>query len=195
MFIFRLEMIGENFESNINICDIKEFEKVFKSHYVRLTLFANKFLNDIDVSEEIVSGSLASLWENRNSLNISTSVSAYLYRMVRNRSLNYIKRQKVENEYVNYLIRNKLIDELPDHDCDPYQEKEIAEQIRIAVDSLPQRCREIFVMSRFQYLKNREIAERLCISQNTVERQITIALDKLRKKLEYVLGPVFLWFL
>lgn len=188
-------MAERKIDNKIDITDIKEFEKIFKSHYVKLTLFANKFLNDLDISEEIVSGCLASLWENRRTIDITTSISAYLYRMVRNKSLNYIKRQKIENEYVSYLIQNKLINELPEHDCDPYQEKEVAEQIRIAVDSLPDRCREVFMLSRFQYLKNREIAEKLGISQNTVERQITIALDKLRKKLGCVLGPVFLWFL
>ncbi len=188
-------MTEGNFSSKINNGDVKAFEDVFKSHYVKLTIFANKFLNDINVAEEIVSESLTHLWEKRESITISTSVTSYLYKMVQNRSMNYLKHQKVENEYVSYLIRNKLIDELPEHNTDPYQEKEMAEQIKIAIDSLPERCRQVFIMSRFEYLKNKEIAERLSISQNTVERQITIALDKLRKSLEYIISSVILWIL
>lgn len=90
--------------------------------------------------------------------------------MVQNKCMNHIKHQKIENEYVNYMLRNNLIYALLKHDIHPYQEKEFAEQIRIAIEALPEKCRQVFVMSRFQYLKNREIAERLNISQNTVER-------------------------
>ncbi len=188
-------MTDGNFSGKLNDRDIKAFEDVFKSHYVRLTVFANKFINDIDVAEEIVSESLAQLWEKRESITFSSSVTGYLYTMVRNRSMNYLKHQKVENEYVSYLIRNKLIDELPEHDTDPLLEKEMIQHIKLAVDSLPERCRQVFIMSRFDYLKNREIAERLNISQNTVERQITIALDKLRKSLEYILSAALLMML
>jgi RNA polymerase sigma-70 factor (ECF subfamily) len=188
-------MTEGNFSSKINNGDIKAFEDVFKSHYAKLTIFANRFLNDVHVSEEIVAESLTYLWEKRESIVFSSSVTGYLYTMVRNRSMNYLKHQKVENEYVNYLIRNNLVDELPEHDIDPYEEKETAQQIRIAINALPERCREVFMMSRFEYLKNKEIAERLNISQKTVERQITIALDKLRKNLNYILGSVLLWIL
>ena len=171
--------------------EVKAFEIVFKSHFARLTLFAYKFLNDIDVSEEIASESLMILWENRETVFTSSNMTGYLYKIVQNKCMNYIKHQKVENEYINYMIRHKLIDELPQHLNDPYQEKELAEQIRTAIDLLPEKCRLIFKMSRFEYLKNREIADRLIISQKTVERQITIALEKLRKSLEtlYIVLP------
>ncbi|MES3017715.1 MAG: RNA polymerase sigma-70 factor [Bacteroidota bacterium] len=188
-------MTEGNFSSKINNGDIKAFEDVFKSHYTKLTLFANKFLNDLSISEEIVSESLTYLWEKRESIVFSSSITGYLYKMVQNRSMNYLKHQKIENEYVSYLIRNKLVNELPEYETDPYQEKEMAQQIMIAIDSLPAKCREVFIMSRFEYLKNREIAKRLDISQNTVERQITIALDKLRNSLEYILSAVLLWIL
>ena len=181
-----------NLLNRISNGEVKAFEEVFKTHYVKLTLFANKFLNDLQVSEEIVSESLAHFWEKREILVISSSLTSYLYTMVRNRAMNYLKHQKVENEYVSYLIRNKLIDELPEHDADPYEEKELAHQIRVAIDALPEKCREVFLMSRFQYLKNREIAEKLGISQKTVERQITIALEKLRKNLEYIITAILL---
>lgn len=170
--------------------DAKGFEVVFKSHYVKLTLYANRFLNDIDISKEIASDSLTFLWENRGNLSFTHSVSAYLFKMVRNKCMNYIKHERIENEYVSYMIRNKLLIEIPEHDTNPYHEKELAEQIRQAIDTLPEKCKLVFEMSRFEYLKNKEIAERLNISQNTVERHITIALVKLRKSLGYTIGII-----
>lgn len=185
-------MINKSIEKNSGLLDEKEFEAVFKSHYVKLTLYANKFLNDIDVSEEIVSEALTFLWEKRDAITFSTSVTAYLYKMVQNKCLNYIKHQQIENEYVTYLHRNKLLDEIPEHDTNPFNEKELAEQIRSAIDTLPEKCKLVFEMSRFEYLKNKEIAQRLNISQNTVERHITIALEKLRKSLGYVVSYILL---
>ena len=64
--------------------DTKGFELVFKTHYVKLTLYANRFLNDIDISKEIASESLTFLWEMRGTLSFTNSVSAYLYKMVKN---------------------------------------------------------------------------------------------------------------
>lgn len=177
-------------DTNVWNVDAKEFDVVFKSHYVKLTLYANKFLNDIDISKEIASDSLTFLWEKRGALSFTTSVTAYLYKMVQNKCMNYIKHQRIENEYVSYMIRNKLLDEVPEHDTNPYHEKELAEQIRLAIDTLSEKCKLVFEMSRFEYLKNKEIAERLNISQNTVERHITIALEKLRRSLGYTIGII-----
>lgn len=188
-------MTEGNFSDRIKNGDIKAFEEVFKLHYVKLTLFANRLLNDIDASKEIVSESLTYLWEKRETIVISSSLSGYLYKMVQNRSMNYLKHQKVQNEYVSYLIRNKLIDELPEYETDPFQEKELACQIRRSIDLLPEKCRQVFILSRFEYLKNREIAEKLNISTNTVERQITIALEKLRKNLDFVISTILLCLL
>ncbi len=191
-------MINKDFGINAWDSDAKTFETIFKSHYVKLTLYANRFLNDITISEEIASESLTNLWEKRGSLIITTSITAYLYKTIQNKCMNYIKHQQIENEYVSYMIKNKLIEELPEHDTNPYHEKELAEQIRLAIDTLPEKCKRVFEMSRFEYLKNKEIAERLNISQNTVERHITIALEKLRKSLGYIivlmLYPFFLIF-
>lgn len=168
--------------------DIQAFEIIFKSHYVKLTIYANKFLNDLNVSEEIVSEALTQVWERRDSIIFSISVTPYLYKMVQNKCMNYIKHQKVENEYVNYMLRNNLLDEIPENDTNPYLEKELAQQIRLAVENLPDKCKLVFEMSRFEFLKNKEIAERLNISQNTVERHITLAFEKLRKSLKYMVS-------
>jgi RNA polymerase sigma-70 factor (family 1) len=166
--------------------DAKAFESLFRLYYTRLTLFANRFLNDIPAAEEIVSDVFAMLWERGHEINFTGTVSSYLFKTVQNRCINYIKHQQIENLYVNYLERNNLLNEAVHAAESRYLEKEMAQQIDIALASLPVKCREIFMMSRFDHKKYNEIASELSLSPKTVERQISIALDKLRQLLKHV---------
>jgi RNA polymerase sigma-70 factor (ECF subfamily) len=181
---------AEIFIERIKSGDVQAFELLFKTDYTKLTFFANRFLNDLDASEEIVSGVFVFLWEKKDKLVFTTSVHSYLYKTVQNRCLNYIKRKKIENEYVNYLSRNNLLEDYPDT-WNLYLEKDLEGQARKAIDTLPEKCREIFKLSRFEHLRNKQIAERLSISEKTVERQITIALEKLRNYLKNTLRILF----
>ncbi|ASU32510.1 RNA polymerase sigma-70 factor [Mucilaginibacter xinganensis] len=167
--------------TRLNQGDAKAFEVLFKLYYERLTLFANRFVNDRQAAEEITAGVFAHLWEKGHEVAFSTSVSSYLFKMVQNRSLNYLKRRKIENLYVNYLEKNNLLDEFYRTVETNYEEKELAGQINDAINSLPEKCREIFILSRFSDMKYREIADKLSISPKTVERQMSIALEKLRQ--------------
>ena len=166
--------------------DAKAIEYLFKQYYARLTLFANRFINDIDAAEEIVSDIFLMLSENGHEINFTGSISAYLFKSVRNKCLNYLKHQKIENLYVNYLEKKHLLDEVTITAESPYLEKEMVQQINIALESLPEKCREIFMMSRFDHMKYKDIAKQLDLSPKTVERQISIALDKLRRLLKHV---------
>jgi RNA polymerase sigma-70 factor (family 1) len=166
--------------------DARAFEALFKLHYARLTLFANRFVNNLLVAEEIVADVFTDLWEKGHEVTFSTSVSSYLYKMVQNRSLNYLKHQKIENLYVVYLQKNNLFDEVRSAVENGYEEKELARQIKAAINTLPEKCREIFVLSRFSDMKYKEIASQLNISPKTVERQVSIALEKLRQTLRHV---------
>ena len=159
--------------------DVKAFEELFNTHYAKLTLFANRFLNDIPASEEIVSDIFAFLWEKRTVIIFTSSIQSYLYKTVQNRCLNYLKHKKIENEYVNHLVRNNLLEGYADN-WNSYVEKDLQNHAIKALEVLPDRCKEIFKLSRFNHLKNKEIAQRLNLSEKTVERQITIALKKLR---------------
>jgi RNA polymerase sigma-70 factor (family 1) len=181
-------MPSENdlFVSKLTQGDAKAFECLFKLYYTRLTLFANRFLNDIAVAEEIVSDIFVMLWENGHEINFTDNVSSYLFKCVQNKCLNYLKHQKIENLYVDYLKREQLFEETTLTAESPYLEKEMARQINIAIDSLPEKCREIFMMSRFDHMKYKDIANKLNLSPKTIERQVSIALDKLRRLLKHV---------
>lgn len=165
--------------------DAKAFERVFRMYYPELTLFANRFLNDLDLSQEIVSDTFTYLWEKRESLVPMDSLKSYLYKMVQNRCLNYLKHKKVENEYISYLQRSGFMQSATESFIHLYNEKDLRADIDKAIDALPEKCKAVFKLSRFSHLKNREIADTLNISQKTVERQITIALEKLRHSLRY----------
>jgi RNA polymerase sigma-70 factor (family 1) len=165
--------------------DAATFELLFKAYYKKLVLYANRLINNVSAAEEIVGDVFAQLWEKGHGVGFTTSVSAYLYRMVQNRCLNYIKHQKVESLYLNYLIKNNLLDEVQQAADKGFEEKELTQQINNAINTLPEKCREVFLMSRFSNLKYREIASRLQISIKTVERHMSIALDEMRKHLNY----------
>jgi RNA polymerase sigma-70 factor (ECF subfamily) len=171
--------------------DERAFEALFKLYYARLTLFSNRFVNDLSIAEEIVADVFELLWEKGHEVTFSSSVSSYLFKMVQNRSLNYLKHQKIENLYVAYLERNNLFDEVRSAVENGYEEKELAQQINAAINTLPEKCREIFVLSRFSDMKYKEIASQLNISPKTVERQVSIALEKLRQTLKHVTYLLF----
>jgi len=177
----------ELFSGKPDLCDPKVFGRIFKQHYAELTIFANRFLNDLQYSEEIVSEVFTFLWERKEDIEFA-SIRSYLYRAVQNRCLNHIKHKKIENEYIRYLVENDKLENSSTAFVNLYSQKELEVQVNKAIEDLPGRCREIFKMSRFEYLKNKDIAQQLNLSQKTVERQMTIALAKLRKSLVHLLS-------
>ena len=98
--------------------EIIVFEALFKIHYAKLCFYANTILGNIEISEEIVSDFFTEIWEKRMQIEFNLSIKAYLYKSVYNRCLNHIKHAKVENAYVNYLLKNEsknLFSEMPSY--------------------------------------------------------------------------------
>ncbi len=172
--------------------DEKTFEELFRSHYKRLCNYAYTLLNDNDESEEAVQQVFIQLWEKRNVMEINFSVQAYLFRAVRNNCLNKIKHQKVKQAYTDEILQ--LNNESAGTHIS-YQE-ELKDQIHKAIESLPEQCRLIFKLSRYEELKYSEIAKELNISIKTVENQMGKALKVLREKLkDYLVILIFLFIL
>ena len=159
------------------------FELVFKKYYSSLCVYANKYCRDESTSEEIVSRFFFNFYEKRESLKIDTSLRSYLFRSVRNAALNYIR-----DNARTVSEQDSKADVLNLNSTDSVHEtllgKELQEVIDKAVDSLPDQCRAVFVKSRFEGKKYKEIAEELNISVNTVETQMSRALKKLRVELK-----------
>lgn len=169
-----------------------DFEKLYIDYQPRLLAYARRFINDPAEAQDLVHDCFATLWDRHASLD-AREASMMLFVMTRNRCLNYLKHKSIVNKYtLSYLARAKAGEErLYNYDFSfsenehPYLYQELEQQIQRIMGSLPERCREVFILSRFQGLKNREIAERLHISLNTVERHIQRALRIFAEALEH----------
>lgn len=161
------------------------FEYVFKRYYQRLVGFGKRYIQDEEVVQDIVQDCFAILWEKRSSVSvISVSIPSFLFAMVRNGCLNHIKHEQVIQKYeIEYLAFAKGEERLYHIDFGLEVEhkllyEELKEKITQVVDRLPERCREVFILSRFEGLKNHEIAEKLQISTTAVEKHISKAMQK-----------------
>jgi RNA polymerase sigma-70 factor (family 1) len=161
--------------------DEASFERMFRTHYARLCAFAATMIDDRDEAEEVVQTMFCRLWEQRNALDITISVQAYLFRSVRNACLNHIKKMQIRETYKAMNLEN--LNQNPEYQPDRTTHSELSKKIEQAIADLPEQCRLVFKMSRFEELKYKEIAEQLGISIKTVENQMGKALKVLRFKL------------
>jgi RNA polymerase sigma-70 factor (ECF subfamily) len=168
--------------------DITAFEMYFKSFYQPLCNYAYTFLQDKDEAEEIVQGTFISVWEKRQSLNFHTSGKSYLYAMVRNACLNVIKHEKIKQRYVGEELA--LTNPGYESVSNTVAGLELEGRIQQAIEHLPEQCRLVFKLSRFEELKYSEIAEQLNISVKTVENHMGKALKIMREHLKDYLPSI-----
>ncbi len=167
------------------------FEEIFKSHYKRLHAYACSILKDETMAEEMVQQVFFKLWEKKERIQVQQSITAYLYRAVYNESINYLRHVKVKNAYQSHANYHSPKSE---NAAGRTNVKELETRIAETIQELPEQCRTIFQMSRFEELKYREIADQLGLSVKTVENQMGKALRILREKLAEFL-PALLSFL
>jgi RNA polymerase sigma-70 factor (ECF subfamily) len=172
----------------INNGSIETFKSLYDAFYTCLLLYANSIINNIDISKDIIQDIYLKLWEKRKEFTIKYSLKSYLYTAVRNSCMDYLKHLKVEKKYVDHslveLKEKELIffSELFIHPEEDDFEKYLNE-INMVVDDLPEQRKKIFKLSRYEGMKNIEVAQRLNLSVRTVDTQIYRALKTLREKL------------
>lgn len=183
-------------DSTINVMlakkDSSVFEQVFKTYFKNLHAYACTILKDEDEAEEMVQQVFFKLWERAENLSFTGSIAAYLYRAVHNESMNYLRHQKVKSTHqlqVAYSSRNQS-----ENVSGKMISKELEKQFQSALAELPEQCRTIFQLSRFEEMKYREIAEKLSISIKTVENQMGKALKIMRAKLSEFIVSVLIIF-
>jgi len=175
------------------------YRHLFDHHYQVLCRIANEFLKDDFLSETIVGDVIFHLWEKREELNIQTSLRAYLVRSVRNRCINYLQQEYVRKETNDLPSDDTLLSAGIHSVSDHYPlatllEKELENEIVKSIENLPEECRTVFEMSRFENLKYLEIADKLGISVNTVKYHIKNALAKLSHDLnKYLISLLIFW--
>lgn len=170
--------------------DITVFEMLFRTYYQPLCNYAYTFLQDREDAEEIVQSTFLMVWEKRDTLAIRTSVKPYLYAMVRNACLNVLKHEKIKQRHAGEEIA--LAERAHDSVSQVVATRELEHRIKIAMDELPEQCRLVFKLSRFEELKYSEIAEQLNISIKTVENHMGKALRIMREQLKDFLPIVFI---
>jgi len=165
--------------------DHSAFRKIFEEFYAPLTLFARKFVHDQDLAREIVQDMFVNLYEKSTVLTIQTSLKAYLYQSVRNSCLNVMKLEKTH--LTHHAVLSSLSGTNEADWTDKMMETEIENMICQVITRLPEKCRQIYLLSRQEGISNREIAQKLNISIRTIETQVSKALKILRNKLDQYL--------
>lgn len=150
-------------------------EELFRYNYRPLCLYALHYLGDSDMAEDVVQECFATLWEKLEAGLAVANRRAYLYMTVRNRCLDQLRRKGMQTESLKPYDTYGIID-----DDDAQERSQIEARLWTAIDSLPEKCREVFLMSKRDGLKYEEIASELGISENTVRNQISKALKVLK---------------
>jgi len=172
------ENLNQHIFKRLQNGDEKAFSELFDQYYSALCLFANKYLQDMDLSRSLAQQVFIDLWMKREKITISTSVKSYLYAAVKNRCIDVLRKEKATTT-ISESVEN--LNQIPFRDL--IEETELNDRINSSINQLPKKCREIFLLCRFEGLKYTEIAEKLGISVKTVEMQMGIALKKLRDSL------------
>ena len=163
----------------------KAFGLLFSIYFARLNDFAKNVVRDEIISQDIVQEVFVKVWEKKADIE-SLNMEAFLFRLVRNRCIDYIKHLKVVKNRMEEIQISSKYEELYRIDFignEPYVmiEDELKTKIEKTIQGLPVRCREVFILSRMDGPKNKEIAERLDINIKNVERHLIRALKSFRK--------------
>lgn len=184
-----ISLSDENLLSLIQNNQDEAFQFLFKKYYSRLLAYAIRFVKEKEIAEDIIQEVFMSFWEKRQLLK-SISLSSLLFCMVRNASINYLKQKVLVDKFPIEYIENidgeeKLysLDFALSADEETLYE-ELRKRIQEALSILPERSREIFLLSRFKGLKNKEIASKLEISTTAVEKHISKSLKKISSYLK-----------
>ncbi|MBQ8500040.1 MAG: RNA polymerase sigma-70 factor [Bacteroidales bacterium] len=164
-------------------------DELFRYNYRPLCLYALHYVADPVTVEDIVQDSFAALWERLQTGQTVANRRAYLYMMVRNRCLDHLRKAGIKTEELKPYDTYGIID-----DDDAQERAGIEARLWTAIDSLPGKCREVFLLSKRDGLKYEEIAQELGISENTVRNQISKALKTLKDGSQKIISFFFAFF-
>lgn len=173
--------IEQTIVEKISNGDQSAYEELFHTYYAHLCNFAFQFMKEQEASEEIVQDIFYNIWNSRQSLDIQVSIKSYLFSSVRNRCINQLKQIQTREKYKQYNEQQIAYSENVTHDL--ATENDLAALIVKSVEELPPERKKIFLLSREEGLKNKDIADKLNISIKTVENQMGKALKFLRTQL------------
>lgn len=156
----------------------QDFNNLFESCYKMLCLYIVQFTKNMDDAEDIVQEVFVKLWIKRHSININSSLKSYLFKAAYNAYIDSARKEQRNNFYLTELKYHALQPQI--EEVNGFEEK--VKKVKVIVDHLPQKCKQIFLLSKVEGLKNKEIAMSLSISVKTVESQMRIAFQKIRNE-------------
>jgi len=169
------------------------FSRIYELYAEPLIEYASRKLQSIEEARDLIQDLFIYLWEKRADLTINQSLRAYLFRALNRRILNHYRKNNTREEYASYLSKMEHAFTDPDQSVEI---KELQQNIQFALSKMPNKVREIYRLSREEYLSVREIAQHLNLSEQTVKNQLTTALSIIRQVLKgIVVFLVFLYFL
>jgi len=165
----------------INNEDTSAFNEMYSRYWDKLFGAAYKRLRSVESAEEIVQDIFTDIWFRRKELNIKSELPIYLFSAVKYRVINHMHKKAVQNSF--QVKTTGIFSELDNTTEETVIANDLRSRIEEDVQLLPERCREVYQLSRNQYQSNKDIAAQLSISEKTVENQITKALKRLRTSL------------
>lgn len=186
--------------SNKELRQQRSFDDIYLIYYSKLIRFSKEYVMSEYDAENIVQDCFLHIWEQRESLNLIDNINAFLFRLVKNKCVDFLRR-KILDETKKQEIQDVYLQEfkyklysIESFDDSSFSDEEIERIIYDAINNLPEKCREIFVLNKINGLKHEEIATLLKISPNTVKNQVSNALKKMRQELKDFV-PLFLFII
>jgi len=191
------------FSNNIGFSEenkeLQYFKDAFLEYFNPLCSYAYRYVENSDVSEDVVQDVFFDLWTNKKNIDFSRPLKPYLYRLTKNKAIDFLrsarhKEEKLDENTEGYILESYVRDMIINQE-DLLCLQELSQEIQSCVDKLPEQCKKVFTLSRTMGLKNKEVAEQLGISIKAVEKQITKALSEIRLHLNKEDLISFLFFL
>ena len=191
-----MELTDEGFIELLRQGNELAFEKVFTTYYEALHAYAFTILGDKAMAEELVQEVFFTVWAKKDKLDIQSSLKSYLYKSVFNKCLDHLKHRKHKTIHISYVLHQAKAFSSGEDGDRRSDLKDLEKKLQKALNDLPEQCRTIFQLSRFEGLKYQEIALHLGLSVKTVEAQMGKALKRLRISLaEFLPLLIFLLWL
>lgn len=183
---------------NLQYNNDKAFEQLYLQYYARMKRFAQEYVVLEEDAENILQDVFLEFWEKRDTLLAYSNIIAFLFTAIKNKCINLLKRRMLEQEVSNRMQEEYVrtlqinLESLEFMPVELFQNEDIHQKIHEAINALPPKCREIFIMSKIEGKKQKDIAAELNISIHAIETQMGIAYKKLRENLKG-LYPLFLF--
>ncbi len=166
----------------------KVFEQIVREYWPRMFKFALIYTQNNETSQELVQDTFLVLWNNRAVLKDNTNLITYLMVVLRNKCLNLLEQTRIRQLYIEEIDDETIYQRanlyvLHDEASQIVESEDLHKAIERALSKLPEKTREVFMLSRYDGLKNQQIAETKNISQKTVEYHISKALQILKEEL------------